>query len=169
MTFSNVHFVDCPLVVISNAIVTLENCSFSYSEDVQTPNEAAYLARLTPYFTVFASGLNTTVTLDGCHIDCCDHVPDVIAITDGATVHLKNTAVSRVRKCAIEVWEAHAQITCDHCTIQGIPGKQPPEDYKIVIPDSGIMLIGGAEAKISDTSIRDLGLSPEIFGKIVEQ
>lgn len=171
--FTNVHFADCPVIVLAGAQVTFEGCTFKACEA-----DALLSVRKRPQVAVFAHGKGTSVSISASSMEGDTRAFNGLLVREGAAAHVDQTSLAGFIVSAIDVKGAESRLICESCVVQGMPhnsisAKKENPMMRGILPDNvidklnltndpapsdkGIVATDGAHITVKSSHMNDTG------------
>lgn len=110
VTFTNVHFIKCPVIVLGGAKVLFSECTFvAHSKDKEPEPSAA----------IFAHGDRTSVSVITATFDGDQTLRNGVMVQNGASGNLEKCVFFNMRHAAVEVHDVNSSMNLDDVVING--------------------------------------------------
>lgn len=148
MSFHNVHFDNCPVIILDGAVVTFETCTFSATRKAHRQSH--------PSYAVFAHGKGTCVSINNCRFEHSKHHSEACVVQKGARMHLDQCKLHAFRKASVRASGAHCRVSLHRCAIDSGPMNVDGMLAISNMPYRGVSVCQGAHGMLWGCMINDI-------------
>lgn len=122
-TFTNVHFTDCPVLVLAGAHVTFQSCTFTCTSQPTAPpakvaaaseDESCWCSASYP-FAALSHGDGTVLTAVGCDFQCSSLLHNGLVVLSKAHATVKSTSLSGATHAAVSACGQNTHLEIESC------------------------------------------------------